>query len=184
MIKTDTLTYNKQQTVSDYPFKAQFDWVLGTATASTHDANIHEIWNRVNHNYCGLIECIRKESVEKTINAYVNLINAYKQAPIYNYYYVEKQPRKEYVEIVTTISNKTGVKVDEVKKILKQLQFADKDGSITKGTLNPRTIDKSITKTPDNADSYKNKLDPEKYLKYGLLAVGALVAVKAVSLID
>ena len=97
-----------QQTLNDYPFKAQVDWLTGTATASTWDAAIHEVWLRVNQG--AWIEKIRKESVQKTINTYYNLVKKDKDVPIYNWYYVDVEPRDSYTQLLSSISNKPGVK--------------------------------------------------------------------------
>lgn len=179
-------TYTNATGLSDYPFKAQIDWVTGKITASQHANTIHVVWERVNSNYCGILECIRKEAVENTINAYMNLVMSDKNIPVYNWYYVEKDPREAYVSLVNSISNKTGVTKDEVRKILKQLEFSDKDGSIQKGYHNPRLLDKKVTKCPPGADC--NKWGVEDYLKWGAIGVGSALlltfGIKAMNVMD
>lgn len=178
--------YTNSTGLADYPFKAQFDQFFGNLTASTYDQALHTIWTRVNAN--SIIESIRKATVDSVINAYYNLVKSDGKVPIYNWYYVEKEPRPEYTNLVNTISNKSGTKLAECKIILKQLEFADKDGSIVKGILNPRTIDKKITETPEDQDSYKNKLDMTPYIKWGAIGIGTglllLLGLKVMDVMD
>lgn len=177
------MKYTNSTSLSDFPFKAQADGFMANLTASTYDQALYTIWQRVNANT--LLAEVRKSTVDNVVNAYYNLVKSDSKIPIYNWYYVEKEPRDEYINLVSAISNKSGVTVKECKQILKQLEFSDKDGSIVKGILNPRTIDKNITETPEDQDSYKNKLDLTPYIKWGALGIGAaLIAVLGIKIMD
>ena len=108
-----------------------------------------------------------------------------KSLPPYKRYYVDVQPKEPFVSLVNTISSKTGVRPDEVKKILRQLEYADKSGVITKGFYDPRLLDASISKCPPGADCPEDMM---KYIKWGAIGVGTalvlMLGIKTMNILD
>lgn len=174
--------------LSDYPFKSAVDWFMGTMTASQYDADIHEVWKRVNYNYCTLgsvVECIRRDEVERVINTYHHMVTNDKNVPIFNYHYLAREPKPEQENLVQTIASKAQSTYGNVRKIMKQLEFADKDQSIHRGILNPRLVDRKAQKKPEG-EGWENLLNWD-WTTIGIVAgvgLGSLVVIKFMNMVD
>ena len=182
MIGVNSINNKNSNQLEDYAFRPHLEWVGATITGSKYDLMIHELWKRLNAD--SILAEFEKSVIESTVNSYINLLTSDSTIPTYNWWYVEREPRKPYTDLVNRIANASQNKVEQVKRVLKHLEFADKDGSIAKGYHNPRVVDNTVSKLPDSADSFKKQIDVQKIVKYGAIGLGAFLLIKVISIVD
>jgi len=151
-----------ENTISDYPFKLILSDFWNTVFAQNwYKGVIIEVTKATNANHGILADYVSLDQTTLVINAYVNLMNKYteEQYPEFNSYLTKKGNNAQW-NMIKTVSQVSGVSVNQVRDILDNLEWASKDGRIkTNAIWHPRTFKKTAgMNNPD--EDFKERINP------------------------